>query len=276
MPKPAFPRIDTPFGAPVPSVGLDPPPLEFVVAQVRFPPIMALDFEAGRERLAEFQDRIRGTYPMLGEGHEIGVELAGPDYAPKTTSGILHWFTSPKHAWRVSLARSFVAIQTANYTHRSDFVDRLSAVLEALANTIHPAACERIGVRYSSRIADPELLTKLPELFRPGILGATYGSRLGSETVQRVHTITDTFYALPGAALRARWGLIPPGTTIDANVPPALTDSFFIDIDVFATEVTKLDATALVKRARELCDRQYRYFRWMVTPTYLVAHGGQP
>jgi uncharacterized protein (TIGR04255 family) len=271
-----FPVIETPFGYPVPSVHLAEPPLNLVVAQVRFPPILALDFDAGRERVAEFQDRIRGTYPMVGEGREVGVELAEPDFAPKTTAGVLHRFTSPKHAWQVSLARSFVALQTATYTERSDLVDRLREVLDAVAGTIHPEVCERIGVRYSSRIADPDLLARLPELFRPEILGAALGSDVGDDNVQRVHMVTDSFYALPNAALRARWGRIPPGTTIDANVPPAPTDSFFIDIDVFSTTVTELDSTELVNRAQELCDRQYRYFRWMVTPAYLVAHGGQP
>lgn len=271
-----FPAIETPFGDPIPSVHLSEPPLNLVVAQVRFPPILALDFDAGRELVAGFQDRIRGTYPMVQEGREVGVALAEPDFAPKTTTGLLFRFSSPDHAWQVSLARSFVALQTATYTERSDLVDRLREVLDAVARTIQPEICERIGVRYSSRIADPSLLARLPQLIRPEILGAAIESDVGDDSVERVHMVTDSFYALPTAALRARWGLIPPGTTIDANVPPAPTDSFFIDIDVFSTSVTELDSTELVNRVQEFCDRQYRYFRWMVTPAYLVAHGGQP
>lgn len=275
MKQTALPVIDSPFGEPVSSIHLPNAPLGLVVAQVRFPAVLAVDVDSGRELVAAFQERIRDSYPLMEERREVSINLVEPDFAPKTTSGQLFRFSSTDHAWQISLSRSFIALQTNNYTDRADFIDRLGVVLDALVSTIKPAVCERLGVRYSSRLADPVLLARLPELIRPEILGAAVGFDAGDDGVRRVHMVTDSMYALPEALLRARWGIIPSGTTIDADIPPASSESFFIDIDVFSTVVMPLDPTAIVDRVRELCNRQYRYFRWIVTPEYLVVHGGQ-
>jgi uncharacterized protein (TIGR04255 family) len=219
-----------------------------------------------------FQERVRDSYPLTEERREVSINLVEPDIGPKTTIGKLFRFSSTDYAWQVSLTRSFVALQTNTYTDRADLIDRLGGVLDALASTMKPAVCERLGVRYSSRLADPVLLARLPELIRPEILGAAVVFDAGNESARRVHMITDSMYALPEASLRARWGVIPTRTTIDADIPPASSESFFIDIDVFSSVVMPLDPTVMVDRARQLCNRQYRYFRWIVTPDYLVSH----
>lgn len=270
-----LPVIDAPFGEPIPSIHLSQAPLGLVVAQLRFPAVLALDVDSGRELVAAFQERIRDSYPLIEVRREVSVTLAEPDYAPKTTTGQLFRFFSADHAWQTSLTSSFVALQTNTYTERADLIERLGGVLNALADTIKPAVCERLGVRYSSRLADPALLARLSDLIRPEILGAAMGSDACDDSVQRVHTITDSMYALPEASLRSRWGIIPPGTTIDADIPPAPAESFFIDIDVFSSGVTQFEPTVVIDRIRDLCDHQYRYFRWMVTQDYLMAHGGQ-
>jgi uncharacterized protein (TIGR04255 family) len=270
-----LPLIDNPFGDPVPSIHLPDAPLGLVVAQVRFPAILALDLDSGRELVAAFQERIRDSYPLTEERREVSINLVEPDFGPKTAIGQLLRFSSTDHAWQVSLTRSFVALQTNTYADRADFVDRLGGVLDALVSTIKPAVCERLGVRYSSRLADPVLLARLPDLIRPEILGAAAVFDADNDSVRRVHIVTDSMYTLPEASLRARWGIIPTGTTIDADIPPASSESFFIDIDVFSNAVMPLDPTVVVDRARQLCNRQYRYFRWIVTPSYLVVHGGQ-
>jgi uncharacterized protein (TIGR04255 family) len=270
-----LPLIDSPFGEPVPSIHLPDAPLGLVVAQVRFPAILALDIDRGRELVAAFQERIRDSYPLVEERREVSIDLVEPGLGPKTTVGQLFRFSSADHAWQVSLTRSFIALQATTYTDRADFLDRLGDILDALASIIKPAVCERLGVRYSSRLADPVLLARLPELIRPEILGAAVVFDAGNDSVRRIHMITDSMYALPEASLRARWGIIPTGTTIDADIPPASSESFFIDIDVFSSAVMPIDPTVIVDRARQLCNRQYRYFRWIVTPDYLVVHGGQ-
>jgi uncharacterized protein (TIGR04255 family) len=273
---PDFPPVENPFGDPIPSVHLPNAPLGLVIVQVQFPAILAIDTESGRDLVARFQESIRDAYPVMQEGREVGIAVTEPDFVPKTTSGLIFRFASSEHAWQVSLSRSFVALETKAYTERSDLIVRLARVVEALVASINPGVCERLGVRYSSRVAEPELLARLSELVKPEVLGAAVGRDLGDERAHRVHMVTDSMYRLNESALRARWGVIPAGTTIDANIPPAPTEGFFMDVDVFSTTAITLAPTEVLERVREFCDRQYRYFRWMVTDEYLAAYGGQP
>ena len=273
----AVTTIDTPFGDPVASIPLPNAPLRLVIAQVRFPAILAID--GGGELVASFQERIRETYPVMQQALEAGITLiSSPGEAtlvPQPLTGVLWRFTSNDHPWQVSLSRNFVALQTEHYTDRADLVTRLGRVLDALAASIKPRVCDRVGVRYSSAVVDESLLSRLSHLVRPEILGAT-GVTTGDEEVRRLHAVTDSMYELPGALLRGRWGIIPPGTTIDASMTPATVDSFFLDVDVFSTAPTDFEPELVLERVRDFCNRQYRFFRWVVTPEYLAAYGAQP
>jgi uncharacterized protein (TIGR04255 family) len=272
----AFPSVEAPFGEPIPSIHLPEAPLDLVVVQAQFPAILAVDAQSGRDLVAQFQDRIRDSYPLLQEAHEVAIVFSEPEFAPTASGGLLFRFSSTDHAWQISLSRSFVALQTNSYTERVDLIQRFTVVLDALAATLHPTMCERLGVRYSSHIADPLLLARLPEFIRPEIVGAVVATDAATDPVRRVHMVTDCMYAMADASLRARWGIIPAGTTIDANIAPAATERFLIDIDVFSIAPIAFDPAVLVDRVSNFSDRQYRYFRWMVTPEYLVAHGARP
>ncbi len=267
--------VEAPFGDPVPSVHLTEAPLGLVVVQARFPTVMALDLDAGRDLVAKFQESIRRDYPLMSEARELGIALSGPGFEPTTTSGLLFRFASPDHAWQVSLARSFVALHTNTYTERIDLLTRLKKVLAALSVAIQPGLCERLGIRYSARLTDPMILARLPELLRPEILGTDVIPGMLAGGVERLHLTTDAMYGLPDSSLRARWGILPPGTTVDPNLAPASGESFFIDIDVFSTTVGDFDPLALMERIQAFSDHQYRYFRWMVTTEFLQAHGAQ-
>ena len=259
-PNDGFPRI---FGG-------------LVIAQVRFPPI--LDIDSGGELVASFQERIREAYPVMQQVLEAGIAItSAPGEAtlvPQPVTGVLWRFTGTDHPWQVSLARNFVALQTERYTDRADLVTRLGRVLDAVAASIKPRVCDRVGVRYSSALADENLLSRLPDLVRPEVLGATRAAT-GDDQVRRLHAVTDSMYTLPDGLLRGRWGVIPPGTTIDASMPPAAVDSFFIDIDVFSTGPMDFEPELVLGRVRDFCNRQYRFFRWIVTAEYLAAHGAR-
>ncbi|MGC1185668.1 MAG: TIGR04255 family protein [Candidatus Dormiibacterota bacterium] len=265
--------VNAPFGDPVPSVHLAEAPLGLVVVQARFPTVMTLDLDTGRELVAKFQESIRRDYPLMSEARELGIALSGPGFEPTTTSGLIFRFASPDHAWQVSLSRSFVALHTNTYTERADLLSRLQKVLAALSAAIQPGLCERLGVRYSARLTDPVILARLPELIRPEILATDAVPGILESGVRRVHLTTDAMYELPDSSLRARWGILPPGSTIDPNLAPASGESFFIDIDVLSATVDDFDPLALIERIRAFSDHQYRYFRWMVTPEFLQAHG---
>lgn len=270
--------IETPFGEPVPSVHLGRAPLELVVAQVRFPQVLGFDQPINMARIAEFQDGVKGDYPFVQPERQLAISF-GPTNVSASPEGVTTYrFTNTDHPWEVTLSPNFMALQTKGYTDRADFLGRFQVLIEVLQRTFGLTKCERLGVRYSSRIAEPELFSRLVELVRPEISAVPLAALTQEHdplSVQRVHAVTDTLYSVSDMALRARWGVIPAGTTIDLSLLPAPTESFLIDIDVFSAGPMDLDVEGILAGLRRFSDAQYRYFRWMVTMEYLRAFGAE-
>ena len=200
---------DTPLtGPPPPEVPLSDPPLERVIAQVRFPLIASLE---KREFIASFQEAIRTSYPVLRpeEGRSV---VLGSQGMVDTRSNTLWRFNEAKGAWRVTLAPDFLALETTEYTSRDDFMKRLTLVLEALKEHVDPQVLDRLGVRYIDRVSG-ENMSALPRLVRPEVAGI-----LGSPLSERArHAVSENVFILPGNAgqITARWGLLAPQSTTD-------------------------------------------------------------
>lgn len=261
----------SPFAPPPPRRHLDHAPLDLVVGQIRFPAILGID--VGGEIVAAFQERIREKYPVLEIATEIPLAIIGiggaPSFPPEPVQARV-WRFQSRDGWQIALARTFVALSTTRYTHRADFISRLGFALDALATTVKPGLCERIGVRYASRITAPGDMDRLTELLRPEVLGPLAAALPGD--VQPVHAITDTLYQLPEATLHARWGRLPQNAVLDITVPAVSTPSFLIDIDVFAETPRDFAPTQIIEQVRSFCDRQYAFFRWAVTEAYLQTY----
>src|SRR5262249_53345171 len=113
---------EDPLVAPPPAeVPLANAPLVRVIAQVRFPLVVAVE---QREFIAPFQEAVRAKYPVLRQEQTQGVLLspAGVASVPAQTA----WrFSDIEGHWRVSLTPDFLALETTSYTSRSDFLSRL-------------------------------------------------------------------------------------------------------------------------------------------------------
>ena len=196
------------------SVPLQRSPLRLVVAQLRFPRVIALTDES---YVGQLQELIRGTYSDLRKDAENQVIL-GPQGVQAQQSSEVWRFTDAKTGWEVSLAQEFVALSIHSYTSRDDFMVRLRAVLEAVQQVAQLRTAERFGVRYIDRISS-EPLGRIGELVRPEVLGPV--SPHGAHGADLQHSLTDCQYALEGSrALRARWGLLPANSTFDPAVEP--------------------------------------------------------
>lgn len=263
----------SPFGPPVAEIPLDPAPLAFVVAQVRFPAVLSISQSSF---VGQFQEYIRADYPVLRQERQAQIAL-GPD-GPSARDGGLVWrFDQADGPWQVTLADNFVALSTQRYTSRADFLARLGTVVNALMTWISPAKCERLGVRYVCRVTDAAVLERLPELIEPSVLGVAALAELGDDRVSRDYALVDaSFSHADGSALRGRWGLLPANGTFDVNVEPIDVPSWVLDLDVYTTAWDDFAPNAILERARAFCERQYRMFRWAVTDDFLRAFGGQP
>lgn len=246
-------------------------PLVRVIAQVRFPQILSI---ANRDFVASFQEAIRPQYPILRPEQTQGWIL-GPQGIPamSTQPQVVWRFLDIEDKWRVSLAQDFVVIETTAYQSRADFFERFEAITRAIAEHVRPQTVDRIGVRYIDRIVG-DALGNISTLVRPEVLGFVATDM--AQHAQR--TLSESVFSAPvepNAQLLARWGLLPPGGTVDpAAIEPVPESSWILDLDMFSLQSRTFAPDELVAGARSYAERIYAFFRWAVTEDFLSLYGG--
>lgn len=136
-------------------------PLKLVVCQVRFPETLA----AAETRVGlALQEALGGRAqwrlesvkpPTIAISASIGGGVPSAQAAEISGSG---WrLLSPDGQWTVTLMPGSVAIETTRYQSWDDFLSRLTGLLNAVQNILHPEAEERLGLRYINRIEDPRV-----------------------------------------------------------------------------------------------------------------------
>lgn len=235
-------------------------PLIRVLAQVRFPPILKIEDSIS---VAPFQEAIREKYPILQS--DQGIVSSEPQKIWR--------FADVGGNWRVSLTRDFVALETDTYLSRSDFLERWENVLEAVDEHINPKIVERFGLRYIDRLVelDTKYITRFVRPEVAGILSAEFG--------EYVHqAISEYIFSLPEGQgqLLARWGLLPPNTTIDPTaVEPIAQPSWILDLDTSFWNKREFSVKLIMSEAQRFAERIYTFFRWAVTDEFLRHFGGE-
>lgn len=168
---------DLPFPE-VPRILYDKNPLEFVICQLRFPPILKIEAELP----SGFQEAVRSRFPLFNDarppaGFAVGLpqeltNLLGamlPMPVPRT-----YEFTSSDGTWQITLTRESLALTCRKYKRWEEFRGMLEAPFSALLGQYSPAFFNRIGLRYRDVIRRSELgLADVPwnELLRPELAG---------------------------------------------------------------------------------------------------------
>lgn len=262
-------NIENPLRSEAPEeVPLRNAPLVRVLAQIRFPLVAAIQ---NLSSIAPFQEAIRGDYPVLKQEqlHSVTLDSSGPSAQVEQI-----WrFTDIEKAWRVSLAPTFVALETTSYTSRTDFLARLSRVAGALTGNLDPKVIERIGLRYINRIQGVHL-DEVAVLIREPLCGVV-GTPLENDTR---YSISDALFnvAEEQAVLHARWGYLPPNSTIDPGaMEPIDEPSWVLDLDAYTEQGAKrFDVGEITDQAGLFASRCYTVFRWAVTTRFLERFGG--
>ena len=262
---------------PPPEVPLPQAPLVRVIAQARFPPILAI---RDPDKVTVFQEALRETYPILSQEQVHSIELSG-DQTPNVRQGLI-WRLADREkdaCWRVSLGVDFVALETSLYDSRDDFLDRLRAVVSAVEQAFKPALASRLGLRYIDRLTD-EAVDRVADLIHSDVLGIIRPPGnphpvLGESVI---HLMTEAqFLAKDGARVQGRWGLLPPNTTYDPNaLEPDTKASWVLDLDMFTTESQPFVSEELLTTATSFAKCLYWLFRQMVTEEFLRFYGGKP
>jgi uncharacterized protein (TIGR04255 family) len=256
-----------PFAGPAPAeVPLSRAPLVLVIAQVRFPPILAIERTDG---VSSFQEAIRADYPVL-QKEDVREVTVSPLGDVRVGQGTLWKFADAQDKWRVSLSTTFIALETRAYSSRADFLSRLDTIVQAADATFRPQVAERLGLRYVNRVQGP-VLDRLESLVHSVMLG-TASSPLAPFV--RL-SMTETHLALPdpGGEMLVRHGLLPPLTTYDPAIEPTQVQSWVLDLDCFRFARMTFDPTELSELAVVLAEQSYRLFRWVVKDEFLLEHG---
>ena len=260
---------------PTPEVPLPQAPLVRVIAQARFPAILAI---RNPDRVAEFQEILRTTYPVLSQDQVHNIELTGGQ-TPNVRQCLIWRLADRDARWRVSLGVDFVALETSLYESRNDFLCRLAAVLSATEATFQPALANRLGLRYIDRLTD-EAVDRVGDLIRPEVLGIIRPPRdphfaLGESVI---HQMTEVqFLVRDGACVQGHWGLLPRNTTYDPNaLEPVDKRSWVLDLDMFTAVSKPFASEELLTIAESFAECIYWLFRQTVTEEFLRFYGGQP
>ena len=203
------------------------PQIVEVICQLRFPAILSI----GAREPAEFQDKIRGNYPLYQRLEEKPVRIVNGK--PQTQTEPNYAFVSADNRWKVNLTKNFLSFSTVAYTSWEDFARRLDEVLVQFIEMYRPAFFERIGLRYVNAFSRKALGlegTPFSELIQPAYLGLMGEEDVPEQAFQRASQ--DVEMGLPGGCrLKLHCG---PGMV----KRPGETDNeirYILDNDVFMT-----------------------------------------
>lgn len=168
-------------------------PLERVICQLRFPPILKIDTNVP----ADFQDKIRARFPDFTENTEWEVEWPH-ELREKVPAELIgntiqrpglknYQFSVDNDMWQVNLTRNFMSLSTTDYRRWEVFKEYLDVPFMALNEVYNPANFTRIGLRYINVIKRSELgLEKVDwkNLIQPHILGMLSSPDVGNHIRQ--------------------------------------------------------------------------------------------
>mgnify|MGYP000993867065 CR=1 FL=1 len=238
-------------------------PLDRVICQLRFPPILRID----KEVPAEFQDRIRSEYPGFSEREELPTLVAPriqreflPELLRQTVPGETrnYQFSTEDGIWTVNLTRNFLALTTNKYVRREEFKERLKTPLKVLIDEYEPACFSRIGLRYVDIIKRSALgLSSIDwgELLQPHALGLLSSSVVSSSI----------------ESLEAKYEILLEDGTGIARIVMALVQSqeddgeecFMIDTDFYTVQKTMIEEVE--NKLDYFHVRASRLIRWLIT-----------
>ncbi|MBI3920010.1 MAG: TIGR04255 family protein [Armatimonadetes bacterium] len=231
------------------------PPIEDVICQVRFAPLMDIALEPPRQ----FHTAIATLFPVFDSPKPVPSPqdakqkaMSEKGYDPP------RWkFTDQDQSWRAYLYIDFLAVETTAYSRFEAFLRRVQGVAKAFTEIYGLAIATRVGLRYINRVSKPRStsmgvwLDGLNEFYAssltPHLLVDTC-----ARTWHEVHILQPDGDKDPEAIMGIRYGVErPEGDDKDYLV---------LDFDCFTeSDVSFEDLEATLLRYHDLI---YRAFRW--------------
>lgn len=134
-------------------------PLNEVICQLRFPPILKIP----NQQPYEFQEAIREKYPFFEDSHsQLPSDFAKviQQIGLPFSSEVSYSFRSEDEKWQLSLTKEFITLLTYDYQKYEDFKIRFQEVMDIFERIYKPSFYTRIGLRYRDLIVRSELNLK--------------------------------------------------------------------------------------------------------------------
>lgn len=238
-------------------------PLDQVICQLRFPPILRIDAEVP----AEFQDRVRSSFPAYSETSDwkiqlpselegqVPQEILNPIIGSSGTKN--HAFVSENGKLKINLTRTFFALSTREYIKWEAFTETLAPQLSTFIDIYSPDFYTRIGLRYVNIICRSTLgLPDRPwsDLIQPHVLGILSVPEIG-ESVNQFEGKFELGLSDSERLVRIRTAFVKAADNEEI--------CYKIDNDFFIGGKVPIDGAD--KKLDYLNARSGRLFRWSIT-----------
>ena len=232
-----------------PEVRLGKSPLEEVICQVKFAPILRIS----KDQPIELQESLRESFPGLLVEQGVVLQLPGVGSSEnpnvEATPKIFRFLSKDKMT-NVALAVDFIALTSREYTHWHEFLNRLMDVLGKVNEIYRPSFATRIGLRFVNRFTRKNTGSKnaseILDLFRSEFT-CLIRSEPWTEPLEMLSQITLSD-GKARLAIRNRFGK-------DKSEP-----YFLLDLDYY--EEGQLPLDGLEPRIERYHSRIYEAFRW--------------
>jgi len=238
-------------------------PLDRVICQLRFPPILKIDAEIP----AEFQDKVRTEFPNYSEKTEFKIEpsprIKGQipvellSQVLQSTSTKNYEFSSEDGQWKINLTRTFIALTAHKYERWENFKKKLEIPLTALNEIYSPVHFSRIGLRYMDVIQRSTLGldgVSWTELLQPHILGFL-GSPEISEFVKNLESAYEIALSDKESTVRMVTRLVEDEDKSEI--------CYMIDSDFFNSKKMSINDT--ISKLDYFNRRASRLIQWCIT-----------
>lgn len=241
-------------------------PLVLVIFQIRWENLTSLSDDLSGEANA-ISAEISEKFPYSGITNEVSFRIDQSGVGTEPGSKIYNWFSLNK-AKTVTLAPTFLTIQTSEYFGLENFMEDVAYVLRATLNHVRVPAISRAGFRYVNRALGNQSSANFVE----PPLAAAQKLRL-SDRVEIRHSISDLNLGVGQNSIQTRVGLLPPGISIDPAILPTEETSWIFDLDAFTDIKFYANVDDILDKGRELADLAYDFFITYTTDDFKMAHG---
>jgi uncharacterized protein (TIGR04255 family) len=261
-------------------------PLAEVVCQLRFPPSLRI----AAQPPADFQERIRGSYPMLqpqptrlidqvgGLGPGPGLQITEEGGAVTIGQGFnlgmggqpTYVFTNETGTRTVTLNQDSLSVAERQYERWEVFRAEIETLMGYLNELYDPGFFTRVGLRYQDLLDRAKLgLSDVPwqDLLNPEFAGLfAAGSPVSAEVV-RIGSIAMLELPDPqGARVRLQHGSVDDQEDVHNH--------YAIDSDFFLVE--RSDSARVLSCLDEFHVHAGNLFRWAISERLHQALGPQP